>query len=66
MIFEPRACEGTQMYWCMPLITALGRDWQVDLYEFKASLVHIGSGLPSETLSHLNCLKIIVIDSGAV
>jgi hypothetical protein len=27
-------------WWCTPLIPALGRKKQVDLYEFKASLVY--------------------------
>ena len=30
----------SQMWWCKPLIPALGRQKQVDFYEFKASLVH--------------------------
>jgi hypothetical protein len=27
-------------WWCTPLIPALGRQWQVDLCEFEASLVY--------------------------
>ena len=31
---------GAELWWCTPLIPALGRQRQVDLCEFKASLVY--------------------------
>lgn len=36
--------DACQMWWCTPLILVLGRQGQMDVYEFKASLVYtVGS-----------------------
>lgn len=36
--------DACQVLWCTPLILALGRQGQMDVYEFKASLVYtVGS-----------------------
>jgi hypothetical protein len=51
--------KWTWRLWCTPLIPAFGRQRQVDLYEFKTSLVYKASPKTSsnkhrETLSQRN------------
>ena len=42
-----RHCTFSQVWWCMPLIPALVRQKQGDIYEFEASLVYkVSPGLP--------------------
>ena len=39
-----------RQWWRTPLILALGRQRQTDLFEFKASLVYIASSRPTRVI----------------
>lgn len=47
-IIYTRSKSG-QAWWYMPLIMSLGRQKQADVYEFKSSLVYIGSSTTART-----------------
>ena len=48
--------KASWVWWCMPLIPALGRQRQEDLCEFKANLVHRMSSKPGGAIER-PCLK---------
>jgi hypothetical protein len=47
LAYDFKYCIISWAWWCMPLITALRRQRQVELCEFKASLVYIVSSRPT-------------------
>jgi hypothetical protein len=40
--------QGRQMWWCVPLIPAHGKQTQADLCEFKANLLYLAIPRPSK------------------
>ena len=46
-----------RQWWCMPLIPALGREKQVDLCEFEASLVYRTSSRTGSKATEKPCLE---------